>query len=48
MNAEMSVVLLFVTALTFGRITGRRAWVYGLSMMALGVVLVAPAIALGD
>jgi VIT1/CCC1 family predicted Fe2+/Mn2+ transporter len=39
--------MLFVLGVAFGRITGRRPWAVGLSMVFLGAVLVALAIALG-
>jgi hypothetical protein len=39
--------MLFVLGVAFGRITGRRPWAVGLSMVFLGALLVALAIALG-
>jgi hypothetical protein len=43
----VAVVLLFVTGHAFGRMTGRRPWVVGGSMVALGSALVAMTMALG-
>jgi hypothetical protein len=43
----IAMAMLFVLGVAFGRITGRRPWAVGLSMVLLGAVLVALAIALG-
>ena len=43
----IAITLLFITGYAFGRITGRRPWVFGLWMVILGVVLVGMTIALG-
>jgi hypothetical protein len=43
----IAVVMLFVLGIALGRITGRRPWAVGISMVLLGSVLVALAIALG-
>ena len=43
----IAIALLFVAGFAFGRMTGRHPWVVGLSMVALGGVLVGLTIALG-
>lgn len=43
----IAVALLFLTGFVFGRITGRRPWVVGFSMVVLGLILVGLTIALG-
>ena len=43
----IAIVLLFLAGAAFGRITGRRPWVMGASMVVLGVVLVSLTMALG-
>jgi len=43
----IAIVLLFLTGYTFGRITGRHPWLFGISMVVLGVILVGMTIALG-
>ena len=43
----IAIALLFLTGYAFGRAAGRRPWVMGLSMVVLGVVLVALTMALG-
>jgi len=43
----IAITLLFITGYTFGRIAGRHPLRFGLSMVFLGVVLVAMTIALG-
>ena len=43
----IAITLLFITGYTFGRIAGRHPLRFGLSMVALGVVLVGMTIALG-
>ena len=43
----IAIVMLFITGYTFGRITGRHPWLFGISMVVLGAVLVAITMALG-
>ena len=43
----IAIVLLFLTGLIFGRITGRHAWLVGVAMVFLGCILVGITIALG-
>jgi VIT1/CCC1 family predicted Fe2+/Mn2+ transporter len=43
----IAIVLLFLTGYTFGRITGRHPWLFGISMVILGCILVGMTIALG-
>ena len=43
----IAIVMLFLTGYAFGRMTGRHPWLVGLSMVALGLVLVGLTIALG-
>ena len=43
----IAIVLLFVAGYAFGRMTGRRPWLMGISMVAVGAILVAMTIALG-
>jgi VIT1/CCC1 family predicted Fe2+/Mn2+ transporter len=43
----IAVAMLFAAGYTFGRITGSRPWVVGISMVILGAVLVALTMALG-
>ena len=43
----IAVVMLFATGYAFGRITGGSAWIVGVAMVVLGVVLVAITMALG-
>jgi VIT1/CCC1 family predicted Fe2+/Mn2+ transporter len=43
----IAVAMLFVSGYAFGRITGGRAWLSGVAMVLLGVVLVALTMALG-
>ena len=47
LSNAIAVVMLFVLGIALGRITGRRPWAVGISMVLLGSVLVALAIALG-
>lgn len=42
-----AIAMLFLTGWTFGRITGRRPWVMGVSMVILGAILVGLTMALG-
>jgi hypothetical protein len=43
----IAIAMLFLTGCVFGRITGRRPWVMGISMVLLGGVLVTLTMALG-
>jgi hypothetical protein len=43
----IAVVMLFLTGSAFGRMTGRRPWLVGLAMVAVGSALVAMTMALG-
>ena len=43
----IAVVMLFITGYAFGRITGRHPWLFGISMVVLGAVLVGMTMALG-
>lgn len=43
----IAIVMLFITGHTFGRITGRHPWLFGISMVVLGAVLVGMTMALG-
>ena len=43
----IAIVMLFATGAVFGRITGRRPWVMGVSLVVLGAILVGLTIALG-
>ena len=43
----VAIVMLFVTGYAFGRCTGFRPWVMGITMVILGVVLVSLTMALG-
>jgi VIT1/CCC1 family predicted Fe2+/Mn2+ transporter len=43
----IAIGLLFLTGCAFGRITGRRPWVMGISMVVLGSILVGITMALG-
>jgi hypothetical protein len=43
----VAIAMLFVTGYAFGRITGRRPWVMGFSMVILGGILVGLTMALG-
>jgi hypothetical protein len=43
----IAIAMLFVLGDAFGRMTGRRPWAMGISMVLLGTLLVALAIALG-
>ncbi|MCU0772676.1 MAG: VIT1/CCC1 transporter family protein [Verrucomicrobia bacterium] len=43
----IAIVMLFLAGAAYGRITGRSAWVMGVSMVVLGGVLVALTMALG-
>ena len=43
----IAIVLLFITGYAYGRITGRRPWAIGISMVILGLILVSMTIALG-
>jgi hypothetical protein len=39
--------MLFIAGHAFGRITGRHPWLFGISMVILGAVLVGMTMALG-
>ena len=43
----VAIVMLFGTGYVFGRIAGRHPWVVGISMVALGLLLVGLTMALG-
>jgi hypothetical protein len=43
----VAIVMLFLTGYAFGRLTGRRPWLVGFSMVVLGSVLVGLTMALG-
>ena len=43
----IAIVMLFLTGYAFGRLTGRRPWLVGISMVVLGSVLVGLTMALG-
>ena len=43
----VAIAMLFLTGCAFARITGRRPWVMGISMVVLGAILVAITMALG-
>ncbi|MCE9608229.1 MAG: VIT1/CCC1 transporter family protein [Planctomycetia bacterium] len=43
----VAILLLFLTGLAYGKCVGRRPWLIGISMIALGCFLVALAMALG-
>ena len=43
----IAIVMLFLTGYAFGRMTGRRPWLVGISMVVIGLVLVGMTMALG-
>jgi len=43
----IAIVMLFVTGWAFGSMTGRRPWLVGIAMVAIGAVLVGMTMALG-
>jgi VIT1/CCC1 family predicted Fe2+/Mn2+ transporter len=43
----IALVMLFLAGVAYARVVGRSPWIFGVSMMALGSVLVALTIALG-
>ena len=43
----VAIVMLFLTGYAFGRMTGRHAWLVGISMVVLGLILVGLTMALG-
>lgn len=47
LSNAIAIAMLFVTGYAFGRITGRRPWVMGISMVVLGAILVGTTMALG-
>ncbi len=47
LSNAVAIVMLFLTGYAFGRLTGRRPWPVGISMVVLGLVLVGLTMALG-
>jgi hypothetical protein len=47
LSNTVAVISLFLTGYVFGRLSGHRAWLFGVGMVALGLVLVGLTIALG-
>lgn len=47
LSNAIAMLMLFLTGCVFGRITGRRPWIMGISMVVLGAILVAITMALG-
>ena len=43
----IAIVMLFLTGFAFGRLSGHRPWLFGISMIFLGMILVGLTIALG-
>ena len=43
----IAMVMLFLTGYAFGRLSGHRPWLLGISMIVLGVLLVGMTMALG-
>lgn len=43
----IAIVMLFLTGYAFGRMTGRKAWLVGISMVVVGSILVGLTMALG-
>src|SRR6266576_1713803 len=43
----IAIVMLFLTGYAFGRVTGRRPWLVGFSMVVLGLILVGITMAFG-
>ena len=43
----IAIAMLFIAGVAYGRVVGRTPWIFGISMVALGSVLVALTIALG-
>ncbi len=43
----IAIVMLFIAGVAYGRCVGRSPWVFGVSMVVLGGILVALTIALG-
>ena len=43
----IAIVMLFLTGYAFGRMSGRHPWLFGISMVALGMILVGLTMALG-
>jgi VIT family len=43
----IAIAMLFLTGYAFGRMTGRRPWLMGISMVVLGLILVGLTMALG-
>jgi hypothetical protein len=47
LSNAIAIVMLFIAGCAFARITGRRPWITGISMVALGALLVGLTMALG-
>jgi VIT1/CCC1 family predicted Fe2+/Mn2+ transporter len=43
----IAIVMLFLTGYAFGRLSGHRPWLFGISMVFLGMILVGMTMALG-
>jgi VIT family len=43
----IAIAMLFLTGFAFGRLSGHRPWLFGISMVILGMILVAMTMALG-
>ena len=43
----IAIAMLFITGWAFGSMTGRRPWLVGIAMVAIGAVLVGMTMALG-
>jgi hypothetical protein len=43
----IAIAMLFLTGFAFGRLSGHRPWLFGISMVVLGIILVAMTMALG-
>jgi hypothetical protein len=43
----IAISMLFLTGFAFGRLSGHRPWLFGISMVVLGMILVAMTMALG-
>jgi hypothetical protein len=43
----IAIAMLFIAGVAYGRVVGRTPWIFGISMVALGSILVALTIALG-
>jgi VIT1/CCC1 family predicted Fe2+/Mn2+ transporter len=47
LSNTIAVLMLFLTGYAFGRITSRRPWAMGVSMVLVGAILVGITMALG-